>query len=179
MLEISVITLVSSVIKDSGFMGLFRGLSSTILRDVPFTFFFFGSYDAWSYLLSLSRHPIFCSSASLASSNNRIESTPQNTDTSSTQQRIKLNAFGIYLAGGAAGGIAWSIAFPMDSIKSRVQISSSSLSFVQMARHIYAGHGIRGFYYGWSSAVIRAFPANAGLLLGYETVMGLFHDNEL
>lgn len=87
----------------------------------------------------------------------------------------RLNPFGVYIAGGSAGASGWLVSFPIDSIKSRVQTSLHSISFFDMAKIIYRKFGIRGFYRGVSSAVMRAFPANAGLFLGYEMCMELFN----
>lgn len=66
--------------------------------------------------------------------------------------------------------LGWSLAFPMDLVKSRIQSSSTTTPapVASVFRLIYQKQGLRGFYRGWSSAVIRAFPANAGLFLGYE-----------
>ena len=64
--------------------------------------------------------------------------------------------------------LGWGLAFPMDTVKSRIQTSNANITFREVFRTIYATSGIKGFYGGWSSAVLRAFPANAGLFLGYE-----------
>mmetsp|Transcript_23933 Transcript_23933/g.35135 ORF Transcript_23933/g.35135 Transcript_23933/m.35135 type:complete len:298 (+) Transcript_23933:40-933(+) len=146
-----------TVMKEEGIRGLFRGLSSTIGRDVPFTFIFFGGYSAWTTLLCSTKSWVLCST----NENGRVD------------EDVKLNPFGIYLAGGFAGACAWSVTFPIDSVKSRIQTSPTSASFVSVMNAIFREQGIRGFYKGWSSAVVRAFPANAGLFLGYETAMKL------
>lgn len=142
---------------DSGLKGMFRGWSATVCRDVPFTFFFFGGYEAMTYLLQRSQSNFVCTS--------NVHSS----------DRDKLNAFGIYLAGGSAGAFAWGVAFPLDSIKSFMQTYQPSgcrnetVSFRDAFVYIYQKRGgITGFYGGWTAAVLRAFPANAGLFLGYE-----------
>lgn len=40
------------IIKQEGMVGLFRGLTSTMAREVPGYFFFFGGYDASRKLLT-------------------------------------------------------------------------------------------------------------------------------
>ena len=70
--------------------GLFRGLSCTIMRDVPFTFFFFGGYEVFTHLLRTYGRSIF-----VAKDSNRDSS-----DNSNDRTSDPLNAFGIYLAGG-------------------------------------------------------------------------------
>lgn len=86
---------------------------------------------------------------------------------------LELNYFGTYLAGGFGGAFAWSISFPMDCIKSKIQTIDTKLSLFQAAKDIYQSSGVYGFYRGWTAAVIRAFPANAGLILGYEFALKL------
>jgi hypothetical protein len=155
-----------------GLRGLFRGWSATTCRDVPFTFFFFGGYEAWTYMLLQSNSSLVCAST-LAKYGN---SDASHSDTSVR----KLNAFGIYLAGGSAGAFAWGVAFPVDCVKSYMQTyqhptsTQQGVSFRQAIRHIYRERGgVQGFYRGWSAAVLRAFPANAGLFLGYELALDL------
>ncbi len=143
--------------QEYGIKGLFRGLSSTIARDVPFTFIFFGAYEAWTSFITDFRSSWLCSPSFIT-----------NPDSFSGK---KLNSVGIYLAGGLSGASAWSFIFPIDVVKSRIQIYNSSVTFVYMTKHIYSQYGMHGFYRGWSSAIIRAFPANAGLFLGYETAI--------
>ncbi|CAM9209637.1 unnamed protein product [Ectocarpus fasciculatus] len=135
--------------RENGLRGIFRGLSSTVARDVPFNFVFFGAYEAWTTILS------------------------SFVEKPSTDRR--LNPFGVYIAGGMAGASGWCISFPIDSVKSRVQTSQSSASFFSMAKTIYSKFGLRGFFRGVSSAVLRAFPANAGLFLGYEMCIELLN----
>ena len=43
--------IVRRIVKQEGFFGLFRGLTSTWVREVPGYFFFFGSYNASRRLL--------------------------------------------------------------------------------------------------------------------------------
>ena len=40
------------IIRDDGFLGLFRGLTSTLAREVPGYFFFFGGYELSRYVLT-------------------------------------------------------------------------------------------------------------------------------
>lgn len=154
-----------NIIAELGPRGMFRGLSATICRDVPFTFLFFGGYEGCSYLLSKSQSAIVCGVESLSNG---------------TEEGGKLNPFGIYLAGGSAGAFAWGVAFPMDCVKSYMQTRQDpssvqgSVTLRQAIHHIYNSRGgIQGFYRGWSAAVLRAFPANAGLFLGYEMALEL------
>jgi hypothetical protein len=165
-----------SAFRETGVRGLFRGLSATVCRDVPFTFFFFGGYEAWTYLLLSTKSSVVCASTS---------NSPPSIDTSITitesqDEKSKLNAFGIYLAGGSAGAFAWGVAFPVDCVKSYMQTyqhptsPQSAVTFRHAVGYINRERGgVPGVYRGWTAAVLRAFPANAGLFLGYEFALDL------
>lgn len=105
----------------------------------------------------MTKSPIVCYPSSSTLSSNSYE----------------LNYFGTYLAGGFGGAFAWSISFPMDCIKSKIQTADKNLNLSQASQLIYKSAGLHGFYRGWTAAVIRAFPANAGLILGYEFALKL------
>jgi solute carrier family 25 ornithine transporter 2/15 len=73
-----------------------------------------------------------------------------------------------FMSGGLAGQMAWIVATPSDVIKSIVQTSPIHVTARQTAANILKTQGMRGFFNGMSVAVVRAFPANAALFLGYE-----------
>ncbi|RLN78845.1 hypothetical protein BBJ28_00014526 [Nothophytophthora sp. Chile5] len=131
------------VAKKEGIAGLFRGYSAVLLRDVPFSFLFFGTYQA-----------ITSTVASLLGKESKND----------------LNPLYILTSGGLAGATSWGIMFPVDVLKSRMQTASASgtLTLRGAFRSVYSQHGIHGFYRGWSAAVMRAFPANGSLFLGVE-----------
>ncbi|KAI9920993.1 hypothetical protein PsorP6_000901 [Peronosclerospora sorghi] len=137
------------VSKDEGMRGLWRGYSALLLRDVPFTFCFFGVYKA-----TTSRAALFCGKDS----------------------KNELHPLTILGCGGLAGACSWGLMFPLDVLKSRIQTAPSSqpLSLPRACRAVYLDFGIRGFYRGWTAAVLRAFPANGSLFLGVEMTHRLF-----
>jgi solute carrier family 25 carnitine/acylcarnitine transporter 20/29 len=73
----------------------------------------------------------------------------------------KPTVFASLVAGGMGGMGMWSLALPLDVIKTRVQASSTHMSFLQGARAIAKESGMRGFFRGITPALLRAFPANA------------------
>lgn len=142
---------VKKVWKTEGVRGLFRGYSAVLLRDVPFNFFFFGAYEFFtSGMAALLDKP----------------------------SKNELNPLLILTCGGFAGATGWSVVFPADVIKSRMQTSSASgsgaLSFRGAIRTVHAQHGLAGFYKGWSAAVLRSFPANGSLFMGVELTHRFF-----
>ncbi|KDO31742.1 hypothetical protein SPRG_03662 [Saprolegnia parasitica CBS 223.65] len=138
---------VQNVLRENGPRGLVAGLPAVLLRDVPFNFCFFGAYDVYtSWFMALH-------------------------DASSKRE---LHPLAVLTAGGCAGATGWSIVFPVDVVKSRMQVGNN-VTFGAAARHVWQEYGIRGFYRGWSAAVLRSFPANGCLFLGVEMTHRLFH----
>jgi len=73
-----------------------------------------------------------------------------------------------FISGGFAGQAAWAASLPFDTIKSIVQTTDKPRSSLTVAQEIMKRQGIRGLFNGIEVALIRAFPANAALFLGYE-----------
>lgn len=138
---------IRAVLSEAGLKGLFHGLGPLLARDVPFNTLFFGSYRS------------YCAAAG---SLRGLWSGGQ------SAQHHELSGAEYFLCGGFAGMTAWSIIFPFDCVKSRVQSGAASGSAVNVASAMWRAEGIRAFYKGWSAAVLRGFPANAALLLGVE-----------
>jgi len=91
-------------LQSEGIAGLFRGLSTTLARDLPFNFVFLGSYEA-----------IVSAFASMHGENATKDS---------------LTSFEILSAGGLAGTFGWAVIFPLDVVKSRQQTSKNQVSFI-------------------------------------------------
>ena len=77
------------------------------------------------------------------------------------------------LAGGLAGVAFWTVLYPADVIKTRVQIDQGhgkTPPLVASLRDLYKKEGFRAMYRGWGITVVRAFLANAAVLAVYEKV---------
>ena len=83
------------------------------------------------------------------------------------------------IAGFFAGICFWSANFPVDLIKTRVQINRSGMgtagfSPIQVGKHIVRHEGgVAGLYRGFLPCVLRAGPANAVAFGGFEMTMKL------
>lgn len=51
-LHSGVVQVTMQIIREDGFFGLFRGMTSTLVREVPGYFFFFGGYELSRYFLT-------------------------------------------------------------------------------------------------------------------------------
>jgi hypothetical protein len=76
-----------------------------------------------------------------------------------------------------AGQIGWVASIAPDVVKSRIQTADVPQSFAVTARSILKTQGWRGFFTGIEVALIRAFPANAALFVGYELSREFLCDN--
>lgn len=129
------------VVKEEGPKGLFRGLIPTIAREVPGNVAFFGVYEACKRAL-----------------------TPEG-------KTVDQLGLGQLILSGGLGGIAyWSVFYPADVAKSKIQTLSQPMGLVSCLKGIYQTEGVRGLYRGYTPTIIRAFPANAAMFSVYELV---------
>jgi len=133
------IKIAKELVRNEGLRGLFRGLPAQYARDIPFNFVFFGSYEAT------------CSSLC---------------NFYGYHSKDQLGAGELLVAGGFAGVAGWTFTIPMDVVKSRAQ--TTGLCSRKVMLQILHESGFKGFFKGWSAAVLRAFPANGALFAAYE-----------
>ena len=73
------------------------------------------------------------------------------------------------MVAGAAGGIVlWTVIFPADVIKSRIQINSLKTSMLSVGANIIRNEGPLALYNGLKPTLIRTIPATAVLFVVYE-----------
>eukprot|EP00051_Salpingoeca_urceolata_P028454 m.486952 g.486952 ORF g.486952 m.486952 type:complete len:303 (+) comp24695_c0_seq1:164-1072(+) len=126
--------------------GLFRGLSATLLREMPGNLAWFSTYEGL-----------------------RAWMAPPD------QKGRDLPAYKTVMAGAASGFMYWSAFYPADTVKSRVQTDPSleGRSFVSIFKLLYREGGVRALYKGWLVTVTRAVPSNGVLFLTYELMREL------
>ncbi|OQR70162.1 mitochondrial carnitine/acylcarnitine carrier protein CACL-like [Tropilaelaps mercedesae] len=131
---------------EGGVRGLSKGLGSTLLRDAPGIGVYFASYE---YLYR--------------SAVERGSGGPAGVSTTS-----------ILMAGGLAGVLSWTVCYPIDVVKSRIQGGVSSAGFVDTALRLYRREGTRSFVRGVNSALLRAYPTNAAIFFTATTINSLY-----
>lgn len=74
------------------------------------------------------------------------------------------------ISGGLAGVVAWVATFPLDTIKTQIQASTSKRapSILETARSVYHSGGLKSFFVGVGPTIVRAIPVNAVLFLVFE-----------
>lgn len=146
-----VVQVTMQIIREDGFLGLFRGMTSTLVREVPGYFFFFGGYELSRYFL-----------------------TPEGKTVDD------LGAVQLTFCGGIAGVSLWIAIFPADVIKSRIQIltqgSDKVPGFFETMFQIVRNEGPRALYKGLGPTLVRCFPACGALFVAYEGTQKLLEN---
>ncbi len=138
--------LTKEIIRRHGIKELYRGIKPTWSREIPGYFFFFGGYEG--------------AKAAICAVTGR--------------QKDDLG-LGLQLVCGATAGVTfWTGIFPLDVIKSRIQVMGESGGIAHVARQIFKEYGLAGFYKGLVPCLLRAFPSTASLLATYEYTSRFF-----
>jgi len=140
--------LTGDILRQDGVPGLFRGLTATFTREMPGYFFFFMAYEA-------TRHAL--------------------TPVGKTKDEI--GALRTVVAGGVAGVTLWTIIFPADVVKSRLQVSGASTPMLTVMGDILKKEGLSRLYSGLGPTLLRTFPATGALFLAYETSKKWMQEN--
>jgi solute carrier family 25 carnitine/acylcarnitine transporter 20/29 len=131
---------VKQIVKEGGMRNLFRGYQQTLIRESMSYACYFGSYEAM--LRSI---------------------TPKNKEPST---------MGILLAGCVSGLVVWGPVYPIDVVKTRIQACTNSTpdGAIKCVQKILAKEGLRGFFKGFATTMVRAVPVNGITFLVFEQV---------
>jgi solute carrier family 25 carnitine/acylcarnitine transporter 20/29 len=130
---------VRTIVATGGIASLWRGLSVTLMRDIPGVAGFYGANEL------AKKH--------LAAASDALSPGVRN------------------IIAGAAGGIGfWTLALPLDTIKSRVQTNTTGASPAVIVRDLLREAGVAGLYRGWSVAFTRGIPGAATVFYTFDTV---------
>lgn len=156
-------------LRKSGISSIYRGLSLTLMRDVPFSGIYWSSYEYITHLLR--------SYSSLSD-----ESQFVNTDTA-----LFLRSF---IGGSSAGIIAALFTNPFDVGKTRKQVSfeesnhlgtlgknnQQNESIFKFITKIYKNEGLGALYVGITPRCMKIAPACAIMISSYEMSKKIFKD---
>ena len=136
------------IVKNLGLVGLYKGASACLLRDIPFSAIYFPSYN------HLKR------------------------DFFGESQTKKLGIVQLLTAGAIAGMPAAYLTTPCDVIKTRLQVEARKgetkyTSLRQCARSVWQEEGFRAFFKGGPARVLRSSPQFGFTLAGYEVLQKL------
>lgn len=80
------------------------------------------------------------------------------------------------LAGAVGGVMLWTMIFPADVIKSRIQVQNLDHGMLTVGLNIVRREGILALYNGLLPSVLRTIPATATLFVVYEYTKKLLHE---
>lgn len=129
--------------RQSGIRGIMRGTVITAVRDMPASGCYFATYEASKCMF-------------------RKKSGSDD-----------LSFFHVLVAGGFAGWANWAWGIAPDVIKTRYQTAPEGKfkSALSVVPELYKTEGVRGFFKGLAPIALRAWPANACCMLGYELAL--------
>ncbi|RCK64336.1 Mitochondrial ornithine transporter 1 [Candida viswanathii] len=141
-------SIMKSTLRNDGVIGLWKGLNSTILREVVGTAIWFGTYEYINEYFKHTRHD----------------------DPVVSNKNVQL------LISGAMAGVTFNFSmFPVDTIKSNIQTNDllnrgkAHSGFWSTTKTIIAKPGgITNLYNGLGITMIRCIPANALIFYTYE-----------
>lgn len=131
------------VYREGGIRSVYKGTALTLMRDVPGSIAWFGTYEVMKKELT------------------RLQG---------IEDPSKLSPLAVLVAGGFAGMACWGVCIPPDVLKSRYQTAPDGKysSLFDVYRTLVKEEGYGALFTGFRPAMIRAFPANAACFLGME-----------
>ncbi|VEU23633.1 DEKNAAC104918 [Brettanomyces naardenensis] len=143
------IDVIQKLYKQGGIRLIYRGLGATLLRE---------SIGAGSYFLT-------------------FEALVQRDMDKYHKPRKEVESWKNCLYGGLAGYAMWLSIYPVDVLKSNLQADNYKnpkfKTYADSARFIFQKYGIRGFFKGFITTLLRAAPANAATFVAFEETMRL------
>ena len=138
----SVPACIRTTVREEGAGALMTGLPATLVREVPGNACWFGFYEL----------------------------TLRNCFIPQGKTRADAPWWAFPISGGVGGVFYWSVLFPADTVKTRMQTDAAyqRLGFVRCFRSMWAQGGARLMYSGFGITLCRAFPANATIFGVYE-----------
>ena len=145
----------SKVLKTEGFKGVFQGFFTTCsMRFVGIPFYFL-SYEATKNYLKNENDKKVSSVVSLS------------------LIFFVVNFF--VVAGGVAGASFWTVSYPLDQLKTRIQVQKlDKKPFLNHVKDLYAEGGLKRFYSGFAPCFVRGIIANSVVFFGVETIKNLW-----
>ncbi|EPQ26813.1 uncharacterized protein PFL1_05791 [Pseudozyma flocculosa PF-1] len=159
----SMLSVFNSLRRDVGWKsGVYRGFWITFWREIPAYSAFYAAFEASKRAFAATLHPSSSSSSS-----------------SHLDAPASIPIWALMLSGSAGGIANWLASYPLDVVKSRVQLSDEPLArggiagsryIAHQTAHIYRTEGPRAFVRGLSPTLLRAIPAAAATFTTFELV---------
>lgn len=162
-----------------GYSSLWRGLTLTMWRDVPFSGIYWWGYEATRNALTDARERAQGKTLDANRSMTRRRSQSQDNHTNTFMDS--------FLAGASSGAVAAFVTTPFDVGKTRQQVFKhggdevaskaalkageklpEELTMPKFLAHIFKEEGIKGLFKGWAARCLKVAPACAIMISSYE-----------
>jgi ornithine carrier protein len=129
-------------VKEEGPSALFKGVKPTLTREVP-------GNACWFLFYELTLRNVFMTNG---------------------RKRADCPWYAFCASGGVGGVFYWSVLYPADTIKTRMQTEErfSKMGMRKTGEHLLKEGGVRALYKGFGITLCRAPPANATIFGMYE-----------
>jgi solute carrier family 25 protein 39/40 len=171
------------MVSHQGVFSLWRGLTLTLWRDVPFSAIYWWGYEATRDVLTDERGRREARNEGFEFRMGRGEERVQRRSRSRSQENHRDTLVDSFIAGATSGAIAAFVTTPFDVGKTRQQVArhagqtakdiakSSRPEDQTMPRflmHIYREQGMPGLFKGWAARCLKIAPACAIMISCYE-----------
>jgi len=173
---------VREMVQNQGPLALWRGLTLTLWRDVPFSALYWWGYEATRNALIDARE------GRGSSGGDSITSGSQSRNDSRSQLNHTSTLIDSFTAGAISGGLASIVTTPFDVGKTRQQVYRHSgdsgtsavaegagrllrpedRSMPRLLLHIFNEEGMAGLFRGWAARTLKVAPACAIMISSYE-----------
>jgi mitochondrial ornithine carrier protein len=146
-----------------GVRGFWKGQVGTLIRETGGCAAWFGSKESVTLLFRRL--------------NAKSTTSPPQTSSTNPLELAPLPLWQQALAGASAGMSYNFLFFPADTIKSRMQTTSTNpqMKFWAEGKAIWRQYGLRGLYRGCGITVARSAPSSAFIFIIFDALKGRFH----
>ena len=167
---------IGDMVQTQGYTSLWRGLTLTLWRDVPFSGFYWLGYETFKGLLSNFRE------RSRGRRFNADDSTRKTRTRSQNQEDHTVIFADSFISGALSGSLASILTMLFDVAKTRLQVFKDSRhssggelvlapekrSTLRLLWHIFKQEGIMGLWKGWVARTLKIAPACAIMIGSFE-----------
>jgi len=179
------------MVGSQGVFSLWRGLTLTLWRDVPFSAIYWWGYEATRNALTDARGRAEARNDGFEFRMGRGEEKIRRRSRSRSRENPRDTIVDSFLAGATSGGLAALVTTPFDVGKTRQQVARTAAKAARGAAdsvrpedrstprflmHIYKVEGISGLFKGWSARSLKIAPACAIMISCYELGKKVFND---
>lgn len=170
---------VRGMVRSEGVLSLWRGLTLTLWRDVPFSAIYWWGYESGRNMITDFRGRTEARNEGLEFRVGRGEEKIRRRSRSRSRENHTETLVDSFIAGAGSGGVAAFVTTPFDVGKTRQQVAQhagssvngirpENLSMPRFLWHIFQEQGMSGLFRGWAARCLKVAPACAIMISSYE-----------